>query len=62
MDIMFGTSEIKSAKYFIISVISLLVEKKRTWYKSRPVCGSKSSTAIFNMQWVCVGRHDSNLI
>lgn len=62
MDIMSGTPETKRAKDFIISLICLSVEKKCTWYKSRPVGGSKRSTAIFNVEWVCVGRHNSDLI
>lgn len=59
----FLTPEIKTAKYFIIAIINLLVEETwRTWYKSWPVGGCERSTAILNVEWVCVGRHDSYLI
>jgi len=62
MDIVSGTPDTKNVKHIIISIIWLFVEKKCTWYKPRPVGGSKRSTAIFNVKWVCVGRHDRDLI
>ena len=57
-----GTPDTKSAEHLIISIICLFVEKICTWYKPRSVGGSKRSTAVFNVEWVCVGRHDSDFI
>jgi hypothetical protein len=62
MCIVSRTPETKSAKHLSISIVCLPVEKICTWYKSRSVGCSKRSTAIFNVERVSVGRHNSDLI